>query len=73
MRGMHRVPRSTCGSRCTGGVKPLRIDRFNPFSANRDAAVACWGEMGFRATEVAADAVTGRTWAAWMQRKGCRA
>ena len=54
-------------------MKPLRIDRFNPFPANRDAAVACRGEMGFRATEVAADAVTGRTWAAWMQRKGCRA
>ncbi len=52
------------------GVKPLRIDHFNLFSANVDAAVAFWGEMGFRVTEYTADEVTGRTWAAWMQRKG---
>ena len=52
------------------GVKPLRIDHFNLFSANVDAAVAFYGEMGFRVTEYTADEETGRTWAAWMHRKG---
>ncbi len=52
------------------GVKPLRIDHFNLFSANVDAAVAFYGDMGFRVTEYTADEETGRTWAAWMQRKG---
>ncbi|MGQ0565144.1 MAG: 3,4-dihydroxyphenylacetate 2,3-dioxygenase [Gemmobacter sp.] len=52
------------------GVKPLRIDHFNLFSVDVDAAVAFWGEMGFRVTEYTADDATGRTWAAWMQRKG---
>ena len=52
------------------GVKPLRIDHFNLFSANVDAAVAFYGDMGFRLTEYTADEVTGRTWAAWMHRKG---
>ena len=52
------------------GVKPLRIDHFNLFSAKVDAAVAFYGDMGFRLTEYTADEVTGRTWAAWMHRKG---
>lgn len=52
------------------GVKPLRIDHFNLFSANVDQAVAFYGEMGFRVTEYTADEATGRTWAAWMHRKG---
>jgi len=52
------------------GVKPLRIDHFNLFSSNVDAAVAFYGEMGFRVTEYTEDAETGRLWAAWTHRKG---
>jgi catechol 2,3-dioxygenase len=52
------------------GVKPLRIDHFNMFSPNVDASVDFYGEMGFRVTEYTADEDTGRTWAAWMHRKG---
>ena len=52
------------------GVKPLRIDHFNLFSADVDAAVAFYADMGFRVTEYTADDETGRTWAAWMHRKG---
>ncbi len=52
------------------GVKPLRIDHFNMFSANVDDSVAFYNEMGFRTTEYTEDAKTGRVWAAWMHRKG---
>lgn len=52
------------------GVKPLRIDHFNLFSPDVDKAVVFYGEMGFRLTEYTADEETGRTWAAWMHRKG---
>lgn len=52
------------------GVKPLRIDHFNLFSSSVDAAVAFYGEMGFRVTEYTEDEVSGRLWAAWMHRKG---
>ncbi len=52
------------------GVKPLRIDHFNMFSANVDNSVAFYNEMGFRTTEYTEDAETGRVWAAWMHRKG---
>ena len=52
------------------GVKPLRIDHFNMFSQNVDESVAFYGDMGFRVTEYTEDAETGRTWAAWMHRKG---
>lgn len=52
------------------GVKPLRIDHFNMFSANVDNSVAFYNEMGFRTTEYTEDAHTGRVWAAWMHRKG---
>lgn len=52
------------------GVKPLRIDHFNMFSANVDDSVAFYNELGFRTTEYTEDAETGRVWAAWMHRKG---
>jgi catechol 2,3-dioxygenase len=52
------------------GVKPLRIDHFNMFSPDVDASVAFYGDIGFRLTEYTADEGTGRTWAAWMHRKG---
>jgi len=52
------------------GVKPLRIDHFNCFSPNVDESVAFYNSIGFRTTEYTADAETGRTWAAWMHRKG---
>jgi catechol 2,3-dioxygenase len=52
------------------GVKPLRIDHFNLFSSHVDAAVQFYSDMGFRLTEYTADEETGRTWAAWMHRKG---
>ena len=52
------------------GVKPLRIDHFNLFAPDVDAAAAFYAEMGFRVTEYTEDAETGRMWAAWMHRKG---
>ncbi len=52
------------------GVKPLRIDHFNCFSPNVDAAAAFYAEIGFRITEFTADEETGALWAAWMHRKG---
>jgi catechol 2,3-dioxygenase len=52
------------------GVKPLRIDHFNMFSANVDDSVGFYNEMGFRTTEYTEDAETGHIWAAWMHRKG---
>lgn len=52
------------------GVKPLRIDHFNMFSPDVDASVRFYGDMGFRVTEYTADEETGRSWAAWMHRKG---
>ncbi len=52
------------------GVKPLRIDHFNCFSTDVDAAVAFYNEIGFRVTEYTEDAATGRLWAAWTHRKG---
>lgn len=52
------------------GVKPLRIDHFNLFSSNVDESVKFYGDIGFRVTEYTEDAITGRSWAAWMHRKG---
>ncbi|NIZ60301.1 3,4-dihydroxyphenylacetate 2,3-dioxygenase [Sedimentitalea sp. CY04] len=52
------------------GVKPLRIDHFNMFSADVDASVEFYGDIGFRVTEYTADDESGKTWAAWMHRKG---
>jgi catechol 2,3-dioxygenase len=67
---MDRLPAIHQQYKLYKGVKPLRIDHFNLFSANVDAAVAFYGDMGFRVTEYTADEETGRTWAAWMHRKG---
>ncbi len=52
------------------GVKPLRIDHVNMFSADVDASVAFYNEIGFRTTEYTEDEKTGKIWAAWMHRKG---
>lgn len=52
------------------GVKPLRIDHFNCFSADVDGAIAFYGELGFRITEYTEDSESGKIWAAWMHRKG---
>jgi catechol 2,3-dioxygenase len=52
------------------GVKPLRIDHFNMFSADVDASVAFYNELGFRVTEYTEDDESGKVWAAWMHRKG---
>ena len=52
------------------GVKPLRIDHFNMFSADVDASVAFYNEIGFRLSEYTEDKESGKVWAAWMHRKG---
>jgi catechol 2,3-dioxygenase len=52
------------------GVKPLRIDHFNLFASDVDASVRFYNDIGFRVTEYTEDAITGRSWAAWMHRKG---
>ena len=52
------------------GVKALRIDHFNTFTPDVDAAVGFWNEMGFRVTEYTEDEASGKLWAAWMHRKG---
>ncbi|GAB2787029.1 3,4-dihydroxyphenylacetate 2,3-dioxygenase [Halomonas shantousis] len=52
------------------GVKPLRIDHFNLFSANVDQAVEFYNRIGFRVTEYTEDEESGKLWAAWMHRKG---
>ncbi|MGB0411236.1 MAG: 3,4-dihydroxyphenylacetate 2,3-dioxygenase [Pikeienuella sp.] len=67
---MDRLPNIAQKYALYRGVKPLRIDHFNLFSADVDAAVAFYGEMGFRVTEYTEDEESGRVWAAWMQRKG---
>lgn len=67
---MDRLPPIHQQYRLYRGVKPLRIDHFNLFSPNVDAAVAFYGEVGFRVTEYTEDAESGRLWAAWMHRKG---
>ena len=67
---MDRLPVITQEYALYRGVKPLRIDHFNMFSADVDAAVAFYTEMGFRTTEYTEDEETGKVWAAWMHRKG---
>ncbi len=52
------------------GVKPLRIDHVNMFSADVDASVTFYNEIGFRTTEYTEDEESGKLWAAWMHRKG---
>lgn len=67
---MDRLPTIHQQYKLYRGVKPLRIDHFNMFASDVDASVAFYGAMGFRLTEYTADEITGRTWAAWMHRKG---
>jgi len=67
---MDRLPVIAQEYKLYRGVKPLRIDHFNLFSQNVDEAIKFYGDMGFRVTEYTADEETGRTWAAWMHRKG---
>ncbi len=52
------------------GVKALRIDHFNLFSADVDAQVAFYNRLGFRTTEYTEDPESGKCWAVWMHRKG---
>jgi catechol 2,3-dioxygenase len=52
------------------GAKPLRIDHFSMFSADVDASVGFYAEMGFRLTEYTVHGASGRIRVAWMQRKG---
>ncbi len=52
------------------GVRALRIDHFNMFSPDVDAACGFYNAMGFRTTEYTEDAETGKCWAVWMHRKG---
>jgi catechol 2,3-dioxygenase len=67
---MDRLPPIHQQYRLYRGVKPLRIDHFNMFSADVDASVAFYNEIGFRVTEYTEDDDSGRLWAAWMHRKG---
>lgn len=67
---MERLPPIHQQYRLYHGVKPLRIDHFNLFSADVDASVGFYNDIGFRTTEYTEDADSGRIWAAWMHRKG---
>ena len=67
---MDRLPTIHQQYRLYHGAKPLRIDHFNMFSADVDASVAFWNEIGFRVTEYTEDEGSGKVWAAWMHRKG---
>lgn len=67
---MDRLPPIHQKYRLYTGVKPLRIDHFNMFSADVDASVGFYNAIGFRVTEYTEDAETGKCWAAWMHRKG---
>lgn len=67
---MDRLPTIHQQYKLYNGVKPLRIDHFNMFSQDVDASVAFYNDIGFRVTEYTEDAETGKSWAAWMHRKG---
>ncbi|MCF6232339.1 MAG: 3,4-dihydroxyphenylacetate 2,3-dioxygenase [Rhodobacteraceae bacterium] len=67
---MDRLPTIHQQYRLYKGAKPLRIDHFNMFSSDVDASVAFYTDIGFRTTEYTEDEESGRTWAAWMHRKG---
>lgn len=67
---MDRLPPIHQKYKLYNGVKPLRIDHFNMFSADVDASVGFYNQIGFRVTEYTEDAESGRIWAAWMHRKG---
>ena len=67
---MDRLPTIHQQYKLYKGVKPLRIDHFNMFSADVDASVAFYNDIGFRVTEYTEDDESGKVWAAWMHRKG---
>ena len=67
---MDRLPTIHQQYKLYRGVKPLRIDHFNMFSADVDASVAFYNDIGFRVTEYTEDDESGKVWAAWMHRKG---
>ena len=67
---MHRLASMHQKYELYRGVKPLRVDHVNLFSADVDSTVQFYSEMGFRLTEYTEDEESGRKWAAWMQRKG---
>lgn len=67
---MDRLPPIHQQYKLYNGVKPLRIDHFNMFSADVDGSVAFFNDIGFRTTEYTEDEESGRIWAAWMHRKG---
>ncbi|MFD1509641.1 3,4-dihydroxyphenylacetate 2,3-dioxygenase [Lacimonas salitolerans] len=67
---MDRLPPIHQHYKLYNGVKPLRIDHFNMFSADVDASVGFYNDIGFRVTEYTEDDETGKCWAAWMHRKG---
>ncbi len=52
------------------GVKPLRIDHFNCFTADVEASVAFYNALGFRITEYTETEDGQSLWAVWMHRKG---
>jgi len=67
---MEKLPSIHQKYKLYNGVKPLRIDHANMFSADVDASVDFYTKMGFRTTEYTEDAESGQVWAAWMHRKG---
>jgi len=67
---MEKLPSIHQKYKLYNGVKPLRIDHANMFSADVDASVEFYTKMGFRTTEYTEDAESGQVWAAWMHRKG---
>ena len=67
---MDRLPTIHQQYKLYNGVKPLRIDHFNMFSADVDASVEFYNDIGFRVTEYTEDEESGKIWAAWMHRKG---
>ena len=67
---MDRLPTIHQQYKLYHGAKPLRIDHFNMFSADVDASVAFYNDIGFRVTEYTEDDNSGKIWAAWMHRKG---
>ncbi|MEO0390325.1 MAG: 3,4-dihydroxyphenylacetate 2,3-dioxygenase, partial [Pseudomonadota bacterium] len=67
---MERLPSIMQDYALYRGVKPLRIDHVNLFSADVDGTVDFYNRMGFRVTEYTEDAETQKLWAAWMHRKG---
>lgn len=67
---MEKLPSIHQKYKLYNGVKPLRIDHANLFSADVDASIDFYTKMGFRTTEYTEDSESGQVWAAWMHRKG---